>query len=99
TPHIYPLSLHDALPISRGSGSTTNAGSSWLSEPSPYDSHAPRHGKPFIVKPLFIWNVAGVWLLLLATIEWTNVMSSTQAARFGRSEEHTSELQSPDHLV
>jgi hypothetical protein len=24
------------------------------------------------VKPVFIWNVAGVWLLLLATIEWTN---------------------------
>src|SRR4029077_2082886 len=67
----------------RGSGNTTNAGRSWLSEPRPYDSQAPRHGKPFIVKPLFIWNVAGVWFDVFATIECRKVKSSTHPARLG----------------
>ena len=32
---------------------------------------------------LFIWNAAGVWLLLLATIERMKQMSSAQPARWG----------------
>ena len=41
-------------------------------------------GKPLRVKPVFIWKVAGVWLLLLATIECRKQHSSTQEARLGR---------------
>ena len=48
----------------RGSGSTTKAGRSWFTVPRPYDTHAPMHGKPFMVKPVFIWNAAGVWFEL-----------------------------------
>ena len=40
-------------------------------------------GKPFKVNPLFIWKVAGVWLLLLAVIEWMKHRSSAQRARLG----------------
>jgi len=40
-------------------------------------------GKPLSVKPEFIWKVAGVWLLLRATIEWMKHSSSTQPARCG----------------
>src|SRR5436309_15591992 len=67
----------------RGSGSTTKAGRSWLSEPSPYDSQAPRLGKPFIVKPVFIWNAAGVWLELLAITACRNVRSCAHVDRCG----------------
>src|SRR5438552_16422483 len=67
TPEIYPLSLHDALPISAGPIRTTRA-----SHPCPSEVVAPP------VRPLAL-----------------------RRARVGRarSEEHTSELQSPDHLV
>src|SRR5262249_18322375 len=53
----------------RGSGRTTKAGRSWFSGPRPEESQAPRHGKLFMVKPEFMKNVAGVWLLLLDCIE------------------------------
>src|SRR6516225_7737396 len=38
----------------RGSGSTTNVGKSSVMLPRPYDSHAPRQGKPGRTKPVFI---------------------------------------------
>ena len=41
-------------------------------------------GKPLRVKPLFIWKVAGVWLLLLATMEWMKQSSSDTRAMWGR---------------
>jgi len=40
--------------IPRGSGSTTKNGRFSVSRPSAYDIQAPRHGKPFRMKPLFI---------------------------------------------
>src|SRR3990170_8285132 len=60
TTEIYTLSLHDALPISRGVRST-----------APNSSRAP--------------DPSG--------------SARSRACSISRSEEHTSELQSPDHLV
>ena len=39
--------------------------------------------KPLSVKPLFIWNAAGVWLLLFANIDLMKQISSAHPARFG----------------
>src|SRR5207244_11432676 len=88
TPDFCPLSLHDALPI-------------WL--PSPQFTSTP-HGLSFapgsekeprlmlVEAPSFaFWSDGGVTVgATLATATW-------KVAE--RSEEHTSELQSPDHLV
>ncbi len=38
-----------------------------------------------MVKPEFIWNVAGVWFELFATMEWMKARSSTCSARWGKS--------------
>src|SRR5947208_11097856 len=69
TDEIYALSLHDALPISRG---------------RPRSALGPRSG-------------AGVGAARRAV----GGRARSRGARLGlaRSEEHTSELQSPDHLV
>ncbi len=48
---------------------------------SPYESQEPRHGNPWRIKPVCIWNAAGVWFELLATIEWMNVMLSTEPVK------------------
>src|SRR5690348_18380259 len=69
TTEIYPLSLHDALPIS-----ATWMGSSMSSEGVP--AGAP-DGAPPLGEPNHMRRFATIW----------------------RSEEHTSELQSPVHLV
>src|SRR5207244_11241076 len=71
TTAIYTLSLHDALPISRG-------GRSKLPD------CAARAG----------WRIASSPTCLIWTA--TSALSSSGQSR---SEEHTSELQSPDHLV
>src|SRR5580700_2624311 len=57
----------------RESGSTTKVGRFSLRLPNPYESHEPRHGKPFMVKQVFIKNVAGVWFELLDVMEYKNV--------------------------
>src|SRR5258708_26160342 len=64
TTEIYTLSLHDALPISRGERVAS------------FRSHHPSRRRP----PGFL--------------RWRRRKNPG-----GRSEEHTSELQSPDHLV
>ncbi len=38
----------------RASGSTTNVGRLSVSRPRPYESHAPMHGKPGRMNPVFI---------------------------------------------
>src|SRR5207244_11033456 len=86
---IYTLSLHDALPISGTDcvGTAMRHGCKSLTQleilPRPPDTRQPDNPWP----------------------EWPKVYKldygqEEAAARFGaRSEEHTSELQSPDHLV
>src|SRR5207244_11376414 len=68
TPHIYTLSLHDALPIS-----TSHPLSARSAGPPRWPPPAPSPPPP----PAEIWAHGCL----------------------RRSEEHTSELQSPDHLV
>src|SRR5690348_17728740 len=66
TSEIYTLSLHDALPISRGIASSS------VNVPLAVRERAPRYAAPPTASP---------------------------RSRASRSEEHTSELQSPVHLV
>src|SRR5438270_5939545 len=72
TPHIYTLSLHDALPISRA-----------RSEREPPQPPAP----PSTASPPPACATAAA------------TRSRASRARGGRSEEHTSELQSQSNLV
>src|SRR5258708_29933831 len=69
TTEIYPLSLHDALPICCVGGSSEPCGSAIFSGPIGRTLGDPRRRR------------------------WRASRSKS------RSEEHTSELQSPDHLV
>src|SRR5207244_13128336 len=80
--HVYPLSLHDALPIFGAAQSAE--GTLMPTRVLLVDDHA-------LVR-------AGIRALLqnLAGIE---VVGEAGNGREARSEEHTSELQSPDHLV
>src|SRR5207244_9714247 len=89
TTHLYTLSLHDALPISNalnGGGSNMIDRRKFLAAASAGVSAA--HAAP-----------------KLALAGGTPVRAKALKAGFwgpqyyGRSEEHTSELQSPDHLV
>src|SRR5207244_12239822 len=98
TPHstaIYPLSLHDALPISESvmSGKCRRQWQALLAQ-----------GKPVIVAvgtpippddlPDPLWDSQIPFVDLTGDIEG-GIGDLVQT----RSEEHTSELQSPDHLV
>ena len=47
-------------------------------------THAPALGNPSRTKPVFIWHIAGPWVLLFAVSEWMKAMSSTQVARWGK---------------
>src|SRR5207244_12562907 len=81
---IYPLSLHDALPISRLPASISSCGH-WKTSGTSSSPSAPRPRARF------------------CPMESSAASSSTADGRSQRptirSEEHTSELQSPDHLV
>src|SRR5207244_5395051 len=92
TPHIYTLSLHDALPISATDQASFCVSSSMLTVTSsgsnPNTSattwaHTVRWPCPAGAEPI-------------TTLTPPSRSMFTVAAR---SEEHTSELQSPDHLV
>src|SRR5207244_10680277 len=94
TPARHPLPLHDALPISRykiGSGEVTNLA---------LIGAAAATGKPVLVS-----SGMSTWEELDAAVEAAgenaSVLQCTSAYPTPpeRSEEHTSELQSPDHLV
>src|SRR4051794_18762743 len=63
---------------------TTNPGRLRLAAPSPYVTHAPRHGKPGRVWPPEISKAPGAWLLARVWHEWMNAMSSTNRAVLGR---------------
>src|SRR5207248_9468471 len=89
-PEIYPLSLHDALPISRNSWEFAEF-SVWTATPnsekrSSFSAAASCSGRPSNVSNL-IW--VGMGFCAVSMVE----------KRVERSEEHTSELQSPYDLV
>src|SRR5207244_12595134 len=85
TTQISTLSLHDALPISSKAGRTARARSARLKKHTAAPS------------TLTKWPICR-WRLRLRFCEcWSIRIFSAWAGR--RSEEHTSELQSPDHLV
>src|SRR5690349_10513723 len=64
---------------------TTNVGKSSFSEPKPYDSHEPRHGRPVIWLPVCRYEMAGSWLMASVCMLRMKHMSSTLFDRFGNS--------------
>src|SRR5207244_13650048 len=72
---LYPLSLHDALPI--------------------YRRHRDAHGGHVRVQRAVVGLVGEA----VAAVVVRRRRVGEAAVRIQRSEEHTSELQSPDHLV
>src|SRR5258708_14269613 len=96
TTEIYPLSLHDALPISRpGPGQRRNS-------PGPVLA---RHGPPLAAGGVFPAEHLGKckgrsgfpWQRKLSVQFFLHGAATSMISK--RSEEHTSELQSPDHFV
>src|SRR5439155_12740458 len=88
TTHIYPLSLHDALPIS---SLAQRQGTRWSrSTASPASSARRRFPGP--LGSLRVRSCRGRG-------RRSRTRSRTGSHRLGRSEEHTSELQSRGHLV
>src|SRR4029079_19666603 len=64
---------------------TTNVGRLSLSDPRPYEAHAPRHGRPVFWLPLCISVMAGSWLIASVCMLRMNTRSSTDFLRFGNS--------------
>src|SRR5207244_13624908 len=90
--HTYPLSLHDALPILPTNPSDP-LGLQVIGQTGPADS-------PYVC----VQTRQDVRLLdaLHGTTLWSRSFITADVQMYGddrRSEEHTSELQSPDHLV
>src|SRR5207244_11292298 len=98
-PALYAVSLHDALPIWGGSrlgiaASVTLAATAIQAGPPPrlrVQTRTPRQ----TVRPTVRLQRPSVRDGLTRDL-WSRF--STACGRFVRSEEHTSELQSPDHL-
>src|SRR5947208_12085818 len=84
--HLYPLSLHDALPISACSDRRTSK-VTWKRSVrcGPAARNAIQRG----------FNFACRTVRMIAFTYWL----LRKRSQIRRSEEHTSELQSPDHLV
>ncbi len=60
--------------------------------PARSTTHAPKLGRPKICEPVFIKIWPGAWLNASVTIACTMAMSSTTAARCGRSSESSAPL-------
>src|SRR5207244_10209030 len=93
TPPLYILSLHDALPISRFLGVLDDVVVDALDERV---LEALGHREPAPPEVLLAPRAA---LALIARRELEQPLGGIRAAVQDRSEEHTSELQSPDQLV
>src|SRR5207248_11227523 len=97
TPATYPLSLHDALPISMRSGDGPYAAriTDWIARNAPLRRHVldrlrregPLPLSAFEDRSVHSWTSSG----------WNADRNVSQM--LARSEEHTSELQSPYDLV
>src|SRR5207244_11035044 len=92
TPHTYPLSLHDALPIWLTTSSTISGEPSSSTVPS----STPSISRTCPDCTLTADTNTPSGLLARSAASFVTRAPST---RYVRSEEHTSELQSPDHLV
>src|SRR5207244_10906463 len=90
-PHIYTLSLHDALPISPASASSLFAQTPAPVATPPLAPELPRTTTTM----LHAMSQAGPVMVVLLALSIISVMLEYHH----RSEEHTSELQSPDHIV
>src|SRR5207244_10437909 len=95
-PYIYSLSLHDALPISRRLATRI------FSEAWDQPLHPIRRSDS--TSPLGVgWSGGFAYRTRLRAGTGTSntrmAYPSSSPLRSNRSEEHTSELQSPDHLV
>ena len=71
------------------SGSTTYAGSSWLSVPRPYATHAGNVGRPAIVIPVCIAQMACSWFRCSVYIDRTIARSSACRAMCGSVSENS----------
>src|SRR5258708_24664027 len=92
TTEIYTLSLHDALPISLGGTNTFRTTESLAVNVNFYMLTPARTDLPRID------NVYPEGFMLQESTNTLSFIASSMKPS-GRSEEHTSELQSPDHLV
>src|SRR5207244_13373937 len=95
TPHNPPLSLHDALPISTEHRWTRAASPSWHRHRPPWATRPPRQ------KPTLCSSYRSGSVIRLPTVSTAlrSIPNFKPMSPRIRSEEHTSELQSPDHLV
>src|SRR5207244_13540406 len=87
---LYSLSLHDALPIYHGYNVPVDAGNISPSDLMARVIDRPTPGSPHPAS-------AGGTLNDATPSLWSRIANAMTVA--ARSEEHTSELQSPDHLV
>src|SRR5207244_12950664 len=86
---IYSLSLHDALPIFAAASELSGGGRSRRGVVPLATGHSVPAQHLVLLYNVQVWLVeGGHWLL-----------ARLRGPDHGRSEEHTSELQSPDHLV
>src|SRR5207244_11437742 len=96
-PFTHPLSLHDALPIFTSLGGFAEPSLSWmvaaLETPHKSVTCAPAATCEGTAPKELIFAAAGRGFTV------TIRSCETAPTSFSRSEEHTSELQSPDHLV
>src|SRR5207244_9620983 len=98
TTHIYPPTLHDALPISPRALRTTITRSSPRGRE---DRRASLHGTCLHAQRLPLFIPAGPTRAGRGGLAGSRLRRAARDRRRGRarSEEHTSELQSPDHIV
>src|SRR5207244_13421763 len=91
----YSLSLHDALPISkiteRGLVENSPAETKWFEEMA-INCHGRRVTSPPLDSSAWVYSCGG-------TRAPASPCANEYTQALERSEEHTSELQSPDHLV
>src|SRR5207253_3424826 len=97
--HLYPLSLHDALPISpdRGGHSKGAAVGQALSPANSGEARVKRWTPALLALVIFLLNISlNGPLFMRGELPFRG---SIEGGYVARSEEHTSELQSRGHLV
>src|SRR5207244_5446572 len=95
TPNIYPLSLHDALPISQPQIARQIKAADYVNMERGFNDSGLTGGTG-------IWSVFAMMRFIDNVHSYgSHVIIQSYASDLvaARSEEHTSELQSPDHIV